>query len=114
MAALEINGELRIKLDHEPLRNGHRPSVDVLFESVAKLTKLKRHFVIMTGMGSDGAKGMLLAKESGAGTTIAEAKETCVVYGMPKSAVELQCVDHVLPLDRIASKIIEITNLGRS
>ncbi|TJY42601.1 chemotaxis response regulator protein-glutamate methylesterase [Cohnella pontilimi] len=109
MKAVEINGELRIQLSQEALRSGHRPSVDVLFESVAKLRNLKRHLVIMTGMGSDGAKGMLLAKESGAATTIAEAEETCVVYGMPKCAVELGCVDHLLPLDRIAGKIVDVT-----
>lgn len=108
MTAVEKGGEYRIKLNQDPQRSGHRPSVDVLFESVAKLSSLKRHFVLMTGMGSDGAKGMLLAKESGAATTIAEAKETCVVFGMPKAAIEYKCVDHVVPVDRIAAKLTDI------
>jgi two-component system chemotaxis response regulator CheB len=108
MTVVEIKGELRIKLHQGDLRSGHRPSVDVLFESVSKLSRLKCHYVLLTGMGSDGARGMLLAKESGASSTIAEAKETCVVFGMPKSAIEYNCVDYVVPLDRISSKILEV------
>lgn len=109
MTVVDKGGDYRIKLNQDPLRNGHRPSADVLFESVAKLHRLKRHFVIMTGMGNDGAKGMMLAKETGASSTIAEAKETCIVYGMPKAAADLGCVDHVEPLDRIAAKLMEVT-----
>ncbi|WP_217594175.1 chemotaxis response regulator protein-glutamate methylesterase [Cohnella sp. GbtcB17] len=105
----EKNGAYLVKLTEEPLRSGHRPSVDVLFESVARLSRLKRHFVIMTGMGQDGAKGMLLAKELGAASTIAESQESCVVYGMPRSAIELGCVEHVVPLGRIADKIVQVT-----
>jgi two-component system chemotaxis response regulator CheB len=104
------NGKFRIHLHQQPPVNGHRPSVDVLFESINKLGGLKRHYVLMTGMGNDGAKGMLLAKKAGASSTIAEAKETCVVYGMPKSAVELNCVDYIIPLYQIASKIVRVTN----
>ncbi|MBM7716973.1 chemotaxis response regulator protein-glutamate methylesterase [Siminovitchia sp. FSL H7-0308] len=102
-----ING-YRIVLNKEPQRNGHRPSVDVLFDSVSKLKKLKRHYIIMTGMGSDGAKGMQKGKEEGAATTIAESEKTCVVYGMPKSAVQLGCVDHIMPVDRISAKMVEL------
>ncbi|CAI6075036.1 protein-glutamate methylesterase/protein-glutamine glutaminase [Cohnella sp. JJ-181] len=109
LTVLEKGGEYFVKLAEDPLRSGHRPSVDVLFESVARLSKLKRHYVIMTGMGQDGARGMLLAKELGAASTIAEAQETCVVYGMPRSAVELGCVEHVVPLGRIAAKILQVT-----
>ncbi|WP_276352352.1 protein-glutamate methylesterase/protein-glutamine glutaminase [Cohnella caldifontis] len=109
MTVAENGGEYRIQLNREPQRNGHRPSVDVLFESVARLSGVKRHYVLMTGMGADGAKGMLLAKESGAGTTIAEAKESCVVFGMPKAAIELGCVDHVVPLAQIPGKLLEFT-----
>ncbi|VEF48643.1 chemotaxis-specific methylesterase [Bacillus freudenreichii] len=106
--------EYRISLTKEPQRNGHRPSVDVLYDSVSKLTRLKRHYIIMTGMGGDGAAGMQKAKEGGtATTTIAESEETCIVYGMPKTAVNLGCVDHVLPLQRISSKIIELSQKTR-
>lgn len=112
LTVAEKNGEYLVKLTEDPLRSGHRPSVDVLFESVTRLSKLKRHYVIMTGMGQDGAKGMLLAKELGAASTIAESQETCVVYGMPRSAIELGCVGHVLPLGRIADKIVQVTGKG--
>jgi len=94
-----------IALTEQPQRNGHRPSVDVLFESLAEYRELRRHAVIMTGMGSDGAKGMKLLAECGIETTIAEAEETCVVYGMPRSAVEAGCVSKVLPLQHIASQL---------
>jgi two-component system chemotaxis response regulator CheB len=103
------NGEFRILLHQEPPRNGHRPSVDVLFESMAELTGLKRHYILMTGMGNDGAKGMLKAKQAGACSTIAESKDTCVVFGMPKSAIELNCVDYIVPVNKIAETLIDVT-----
>ncbi|KRE39860.1 protein-glutamate methylesterase/protein-glutamine glutaminase [Paenibacillus sp. Soil522] len=96
-----------ILLTEQPQRNGHRPSVDVLFDSLTAFRELKRHAVIMTGMGSDGAKGMKLLVECGAETTIAEAEETCVVYGMPRSAVEAGCVGKVLPLQHIAPQLVQ-------
>jgi two-component system chemotaxis response regulator CheB len=96
-----------IALTEQPQRNGHRPSVDVLFESLAEYRELRRHAVIMTGMGSDGAKGMKLLAECGIESTIAEAEETCVVYGMPRSAVEAGCVSKVLPLQHIASQLMQ-------
>ena len=83
-------------------RSGHMPSVDFMFESLIGHTQLKRHIVLMTGMGSDGAKGMKALQSDGALTTIAEAEQTCVVYGMPRSAVELGAVSHLLPLQGIA------------
>lgn len=104
-------GEYRIALHQEEPQNRHRPSVDVLFHSVTELSGLKRHFVLMTGMGSDGAKGMAYAKRHGASSTIAEAQETCVVFGMPRTAIELNCVDHVLPVTVIAAKIRKLTSV---
>ncbi|MEB3101144.1 protein-glutamate methylesterase/protein-glutamine glutaminase [Ferviditalea candida] len=100
-------GELRIQLTLEEARNGHRPSVDVLFESLIPLGGLIKHVVLMTGMGSDGAKGMKALKDAGAVTTIAESEETAVVYGMPRSAVELGCVTDLLPLQHISKKIMD-------
>ncbi|MEC0240512.1 chemotaxis response regulator protein-glutamate methylesterase [Paenibacillus dokdonensis] len=91
--------------EDEPL-NGHRPSVDVLFESLLPLEALKRHAVLMTGMGSDGARMMKRLYDSGVCSTFAESEETCIVYGMPRSAVELNCVSHVLPLQEIAAGVI--------
>lgn len=99
--------QYRIALSKEEPRNGHRPSVDVLFESLAPLTELKRHLVILTGMGSDGAKGMKLVKESGAASTIAEAEETCVVYGMPRAARELGAADRSEKLHDIADVLLQ-------
>ena len=111
MTVAQRNREFRIHLHQQSPRNGHRPSVDVLFESVSKLIRLKRHYILMTGMGNDGAKGMSEAKQAGACSTIAESKETCVVFGMPKSAIEQKCVDYIVPVNQIASKILEVTGL---
>ncbi len=110
MGVRQRGNEYRIILNKEAQCNGHRPSVDVLYDSVSKLTGLKRHYIIMTGMGGDGAAAMKRAKDSGAAiTTIAESEETCIVYGMPKTAVNLGCVDHILPLTRISTKMIELS-----
>ncbi|WP_379126565.1 chemotaxis response regulator protein-glutamate methylesterase [Paenibacillus sp. sgz500958] len=101
-------GQYTINLTKEDARNGHRPSVDTLFESILPLTLLERHAVIMTGMGSDGAKMMKSLYDSGVTSTFAESEETCVVYGMPRSAVELQCVKHILPLQEIAPRLVQV------
>lgn len=100
-------GQYVIELTKEEVRNGHRPSVDTLFESVLQLTSLERHAVIMTGMGSDGARMMKALYDSGVTSTFAESEETCVVYGMPRSAVELKCVKHILPLQEIAPRLVQ-------
>ena len=86
-----------IELSPEPVASLHRPSVDVLFLSVAELFKGPVLAGILTGMGSDGAKGMEQLKKKGA-HTLAESEESCVVYGMPRAAVERGCVDVVAPL----------------
>jgi two-component system chemotaxis response regulator CheB len=99
----------RIALTKKEPQNGHRPSVDVLYDSVTQLKRLKRHYILMTGMGSDGAKGMQRAKQEGAASTIAESEETSIIYGMPKSAVKLGCVDHIIPLHRIPAKMVELS-----
>lgn len=100
----------RISLNDDEPRYGHRPSVDVLYESLIAYHELKRHVVIMTGMGSDGAKGMKSLRESGAESTIAESEETCVVYGMPRVAVELNAAQYVLPLYQIPYKLVDLIN----
>lgn len=106
MTVVRRHGDYYVALNEDEKRNEHRPSVDVLFDSLAGLTGLRRTLVIMTGMGADGAAGMLRAKSSGA-TTIAESERTAVVYGMPKAAVELGCVDTIAPLDQIPRRIVE-------
>ena len=89
-----------VDLTPEPVSSLHRPSVDVLFLSVAELFRGQVLAGILTGMGSDGAKGMEQLKRKGA-LTLAESEETCVVYGMPRAAVERGCIDVVAPLPEI-------------
>ena len=86
-----------MELSPEPVSSLHRPSVDVLFLSVSELFRGQVLAGILTGMGSDGAKGMEQLKQKGA-YTLAEAEESCAVYGMPRAAVERGCVDVVAPL----------------
>jgi len=86
--------------------SGHKPSVDVLFNSVAKSAGSNAVGVILTGMGADGAKGMKNMKNMGS-KNIAQDEKTCVVFGMPKVAIELGGVDAVLPLDKIAQKALQ-------
>ncbi|HEY8906403.1 MAG TPA: chemotaxis protein CheB, partial [Rhodoferax sp.] len=83
----------------------HRPSVDVLFRSVAKCAGKNALGIIMTGMGDDGARGLKELHDTGA-RTLAQDEESCVVYGMPKEAVKLGAVDRVLPLDDIHMEIL--------
>ena len=101
------DGKYILKLTEEHPVNGHRPSVDTMFESLLPFTSLQRHLVLLTGMGSDGARMMKKLYEAGVTSTFAENEETCVVYGMPRSAVELQCVRHLLPLQEIAPKLVQ-------
>ncbi|GAB6988933.1 protein-glutamate methylesterase/protein-glutamine glutaminase [Paenibacillus pini] len=96
-----------ISLSDEDQYNGHKPSVDVMFKSLLTITDIKLHLVLMTGMGSDGADMMKRLYDKGVTSTFAESEETCVVYGMPRSAVELKCVNHVLPLYDIAGKLVQ-------
>jgi two-component system chemotaxis response regulator CheB len=83
----------------------HRPSVDVLFRSVAKCAGRNALGILMTGMGDDGARGLKELHDSGA-RTLAQDEETCVVYGMPREAVKLGAVDRILPLGDIAAEIL--------
>lgn len=86
--------------------SGHAPSVDVLFNSVSKIAGSNALGVILTGMGSDGARGMLHMHDAGA-RTIAQSEESCVVFGMPKEAIKLGAVDEIVPLSDIASAIVK-------
>ncbi|MBU1101814.1 MAG: chemotaxis response regulator protein-glutamate methylesterase [Bacteroidetes bacterium] len=94
-----------VEIKDGPLVSRHRPSVDVLFRSSARYAGRNAVGVIMTGMGDDGAKGMLELKEAGA-YTIAQDEKTCVVYGMPHEAVKLGGVNKILPLGSIAGAVI--------
>ncbi len=88
-----------------PVVNHHRPSVDVLFHSVAKAAGANALGVIMTGMGDDGAEGIRQMRAAGA-HTVAQNEETCVVFGMPKEAIKRGGIDAVMPLDGIAQEIV--------
>jgi two-component system chemotaxis response regulator CheB len=89
-----------------PLVNRHKPSVDVLFRSVAKCAGANATGIIMTGMGDDGARGLLEMREAGA-PTVAQDEASCVVFGMPKEAIRFGAAQSVLPLLRIAQAIID-------
>ena len=94
-------------LDKEPV-NGHRPSVDVLFDSVAELAGRNAVGVILTGMGRDGAAGLLKMRYAGA-KTLGQDEKSCVVYGMPRVAHELGAVERQLPLSQIGEEILKMT-----
>ncbi|CAN7242680.1 MULTISPECIES: protein-glutamate methylesterase/protein-glutamine glutaminase [unclassified Variovorax] len=92
-------------LDQEPLVNRHRPSIDVLFDSAAKHAGKNAIGMILTGMGKDGAEGLLRMKRAGA-HTLAQDEASCVVYGMPREAVALGAVDEVSPLNEISRRVL--------
>jgi len=92
-------------LSDEPRVRGHRPSVDVLFRSLAAEFERQGVAVLMTGMGDDGAEGMGAVKEAG-GVTIAQSEESCVVFGMPKAAIDRGYAIRVVGLDALASTLI--------
>ncbi|MCG8552194.1 MAG: chemotaxis response regulator protein-glutamate methylesterase [Desulfobacterales bacterium] len=95
-----------VELRDGPLVSRHRPSVDVLFRSAARYAGKNALGVIMTGMGDDGAKGMLEMKQAGA-YTIAQDEASCVVFGMPNEAIKLNAVNSILPLDKIADALLK-------
>jgi two-component system chemotaxis response regulator CheB len=94
-----------VEIKDGPLVCRHRPSVDVLFRSAARYAGRNAVGVILTGMGDDGAHGMLEMKQAGA-VTIAQDEASCVVFGMPKEAIKLNGVDKVLPLPAIANAVL--------
>lgn len=102
-----LESSYKISLNKDAPVSGHRPSVNVMMNSVAESGHNKLIAVMMTGMGNDGSEGMLRIKKAG-GRTIAQDESTCVVYGMPKSAVNAGAVDKIVPLQSIASEIIKI------
>ena len=99
-------GGYRALVKDGPLVSWHRPSVDVLFQSVAAAAGPNAIGVLMTGMGDDGAAGLLALRRGGA-VTLAQDAASCVVYGMPKAAVQCGAVDEVVALDRIGATILE-------
>jgi two-component system chemotaxis response regulator CheB len=106
---LQRNGaRYQVAVKEGPLVSRHRPSVDVLFRSAAAAAGANAVGVIMTGMGDDGAKGMLEMREAGA-VTIAQDEQSCIVFGMPKEAIALGAVQKIVPLSDIAAQIMRLT-----
>jgi two-component system chemotaxis response regulator CheB len=104
---LRKNGaRYQVRIKDGPRVHFQRPSVDVLFQSVAANCGHNAIGVILTGMGADGAKGMFAMHAQGA-HTIAQDEKTCVIYGMPREAVQLGGVDQILPLSQVAGAILE-------
>lgn len=101
----QMNTSLTVDLDQSEERNGHRPSVDMLFESVSDLNHYFKLPVILTGMGSDGARGLSKIKSDDTAIAIAESEESAVIFGMPKAAWETGQVDHVLHVNDIGEMI---------
>lgn len=107
LTVLEGKEEIILRLDRKATVSGHRPSVDVMMESVAAIKSLKKIAVIMTGMGSDGAKGMKKIFDTG-GYTIAQDEDSSVVYGMPRAAINNGSVNKILPLNEISNELIDL------
>jgi two-component system chemotaxis response regulator CheB len=102
---------LSVRLSQDSPRNGHRPSVDVLFHSALSIDtkKTKIIAVLLTGMGKDGAEEMLALKKKGI-TTIAQDESTSVIFGMPKEAIRLGGVTYVERLDKIGARLVSLLN----
>lgn len=107
MRLVKVNGVYQVECRQGPKVSGHCPSVDVLFESVAKTAGKDAIGVLMTGMGRDGAKGLLEMRKKGA-VTIGQDESTCIVYGMPKEAYDIGAVTYQVPLGQIAQKLYYI------
>ena len=102
---LTVTKNRRIRFDDSPPVNFQKPSADLMFSSMAEAYGNKAMGVILTGMGKDGARGMLALKEAG-GCTLAQDEQSCVVYGMPKAAVEINAVGAIVELQKMTEAII--------
>lgn len=110
MRVVQRGGKLQVVVEDSPPVNRHKPSVDVLFHSVAEIAPEKTVGIILTGMGADGAKGLLALKKKGS-RTIAQSEQSCVVFGMPREAIKLGAADHIEDLENIATKLLEMVRL---
>jgi len=99
------SGQLKCRLMQDELTSGHRPSVDVLFESVAQTVGSMAVGAILTGMGRDGARGLKLMREAGA-YTVGQSQASALVYGMPRVAFEEGAVVEQAPVEMVAAKLV--------
>lgn len=109
MHLVKVGDGYQVEVKPGPKVNGHCPSVEVLFESVAKAAGASAVGIILTGMGGDGAKGLLSMRKAGA-RTIGQDESTCVVYGMPKVAYDLGAVEYQEKLSDIAGRTYALLN----
>ncbi len=106
MAIMKAGGGYAVRVYEDEPVNRHRPSVDVLFHSAAEIARSEALGIILTGMGSDGARGLRAMKMAGA-HTIAQDEKSCVVFGMPEQAIRQGAVSEVVSLERIAERVLE-------
>lgn len=109
MRLMKAGGGYQVEIKPGPKVSGHCPSVDVMFESVAKAAGSRALGIILTGMGSDGAKGLLEMRKAGA-HTIGQDESTCIVYGMPKAAFDIGAVEYQEKINDIANKTYAVLN----
>lgn len=109
MRLIKVNGVYQVELKRGPKVNGHSPSVDVLFDSVATVAGSRAVGVILTGMGGDGANGLLKMRQAGA-QTVGQDESTCVVYGMPKVAYDIGAVRYQEKLSDVPKRVYSILN----
>jgi two-component system chemotaxis response regulator CheB len=103
----KMEDHLAVELDQSKMRNGLRPSVDLMFESVSQITEYAKIAVIMTGMGTDGMEGLIRLHQTGKLKAIAESEDTSIVFGMPKAAISTHLIDEVQNVDDIAKTILK-------
>ncbi|NBO17626.1 MAG: chemotaxis response regulator protein-glutamate methylesterase [Proteobacteria bacterium] len=100
-------GQIFCRVTEGPLVSGHKPSVDVMFQSVALLVNWRRVGVLLTGMGHDGAQGLLALRQSGS-RTLGQSESSCVVYGMPRAAMQAGAVERELALEAMPRAIVQL------
>jgi len=113
LMVVRSGAQYKVEVKDGPLISRHRPSVDVLFRSVAKSAGRNATGFILTGMGDDGAHGMREMHDAGA-LTYAQDEKSCVVFGMPKEAIRLGGVDHVISLEKISAAIVAVDHRARA
>ena len=113
MGIKNFNGAMRVVIENTEPVNRHKPSVDFLFESIVKLQRKKVVAAILTGMGSDGARGLLKLREQGA-RTIAQDEASSVVFGMPKEAIKLNAAETISPLSEISYHLLNYAQKTKS
>ncbi|MCD7033761.1 chemotaxis response regulator protein-glutamate methylesterase [Metabacillus sp. GX 13764] len=106
MTIKKEGASLYMELDQSPAISGHRPSVDVLFQSLSELAGYQKYALVLTGMGSDGTEGLKMMKKTGSTIAIAESQATSVVFGMPKSIIAANLADAVDDIEMIAVRLM--------